>query len=79
MSNLAEAKARGGKILAFAPSGAKDITTVADHCIFLTHLRDELSPITYSVALQLFAYYIAKKNGNEIDQPRNLAKSVTVE
>ncbi len=79
LSNLMEVKARGGILLAFAPEGALEIDTIADDVLYLPHISDELSPIPYTVASQLLAYYIAKERGTEIDQPRNLAKSVTVE
>jgi glucosamine--fructose-6-phosphate aminotransferase (isomerizing) len=79
LSNLMEMKARGAPILAFAPEGAKEIAEIADDVLFLPEVSDELACIPYSVAAQLFAYYIARERGTEIDQPRNLAKSVTVE
>ena len=79
MSNLMEVKARGGEILAFAPKGEKEILKITDDVIWLPEVIDPLASIPYSVAGQLFAYYIAKLCGNDIDQPRNLAKSVTVE
>lgn len=78
-SNLMEIKARGGPVLAFAPEGAADIASVADDVFYLPRLPDELAPIPYSTAAQLFAYHVASLRGTEIDQPRNLAKSVTVE
>ncbi|NGX39948.1 MAG: Glutamine--fructose-6-phosphate aminotransferase [isomerizing] [Chlamydiae bacterium] len=79
LSNLAEVKARGAKILALAPKGAAHLEEIADDIIFLPPICDPLAPIPYSVASQLFAYYTALECGEEIDQPRNLAKSVTVE
>ncbi len=79
ISNLMEVKARGGTILAFAPKGYEPIKTITDDIIWLPKACDELSSILYSVATQLFAYHIAKLRGTDIDQPRNLAKSVTVE
>jgi glucosamine--fructose-6-phosphate aminotransferase (isomerizing) len=79
ISNLTEVKSRGAPILAFAFENTPDIETVADDVIYLPKCSDELAPIPFSVALQLFAYYVAKEKGTEIDQPRNLAKSVTVE
>lgn len=79
LSNLMEVKARGGPILAFAPEGAPQVDKIADDVIRIPVVIDELATIPYSVACQLFAYYIAKERGTEIDQPRNLAKSVTVE
>lgn len=78
-SNLMEVKARRAPLLAFATEGSPNIKNVADDVFFLPHLRDELSVFPASVAGQLFAYYIAKERGTNIDQPRNLAKSVTVE
>lgn len=79
ISNLLEIKARGAPILAFAPIGAPHIETIADDLILLPHVSDELASIPYAVASQLLAYYIALERGTDIDQPRNLAKSVTVE
>ncbi len=79
ISNLTEVKSRGAPILAFAFENTPDIETVANDVIYLPQCSDELAPIPFSVALQLFAYYVAKERGTEIDHPRNLAKSVTVE
>jgi glucosamine--fructose-6-phosphate aminotransferase (isomerizing) len=79
LSNLSEAKARGAPVLAFAPIGAPEIEKIADDVIWLPPICDELACIPYSVASQLLAYYIALERGTNIDQPRNLAKSVTVE
>jgi glucosamine--fructose-6-phosphate aminotransferase (isomerizing) len=79
ISNLTEIKARGAPILAFAPEGTPDIAQVATHVIWLPPICDELAAILYAVAFQLFAYYIALELETDIDQPRNLAKAVTVE
>jgi glutamine---fructose-6-phosphate transaminase (isomerizing) len=79
LSNLLEIKARSAPIIAFAPQGAEQIEEIATDVIWLPQVIDELACIPYSVAAQLLAYYIAKIRGTEIDQPRNLAKSVTVE
>lgn len=79
VSNLEEVKARGGYLVAFAPKGEKEIGQVADRVIFLPDTVDSLSPLPYAVATQLLSYEIALCLGREIDQPRNLAKSVTVE
>lgn len=79
ISNLMEVQARGGKILAFAPKGKEQILSVTSDVIWLPHTSDFLSPILYSIAGQLFAYYIAKLQKTDIDKPRHLAKSVTVE
>jgi glucosamine--fructose-6-phosphate aminotransferase (isomerizing) len=78
-SNLMEVKARGAPILAFAPHGATEIEKVATDIVWIPQICDELASIPYSVASQLLAYYIAVEKGTDIDQPRNLAKSVTVE
>ena len=79
MSNLMEIKARGGEILAFAPKGKEEVLTITKDVLWIPKAPDMLASILYSVAGQLFAYYIAKLRGTDIDQPRNLAKSVTVE
>ena len=79
MSNLTEVKSRGAPILAFAFEGTPDIESIADDVVYLPNCTDEIAPIPFSVATQLFAYYVAKERGTEIDMPRNLAKSVTVE
>jgi glucosamine--fructose-6-phosphate aminotransferase (isomerizing) len=79
LSNLMEVKARGAPILAFAPEGAEQIAAIADDVLWLPFVCDELACIPYAVASQLLAYYISLKRGTEIDTPRNLAKSVTVE
>ena len=79
LSNLTEVKSRGAPVLAFAFENTPDIESVADDVIYLPQCSDELAPIPFSVATQLFAYYVAKCRGTEIDHPRNLAKSVTVE
>jgi glucosamine--fructose-6-phosphate aminotransferase (isomerizing) len=79
LSNLMEVRARGAPILAFAPEGAPHIEEVATDVLYLPPIIDELAAIPYSVAAQLLAYYIARERGTDIDQPRNLAKSVTVE
>lgn len=78
LSNLMEVKARNGLIIAIA-SKEQDVSSVADEVIHIPDTIDPLSPILVTVVTQLFAYYMAKERGTEIDQPRNLAKSVTVE
>lgn len=79
-SNLMEIKARGGPILAFAPHDSEEIRAICDDFIPLpSNIPDEYAPFLYSVAGQLFAYHTANTLGTDIDQPRNLAKSVTVE
>ncbi len=79
VSNLMEVKSRGAPVIAFAFEKSGSLKEVADELITIPHCCDELAPIPFSVAAQLFAYYIAKELGTNIDQPRNLAKSVTVE
>lgn len=79
LSNLQEVKARGAPILAFAPENLKGVASIADDTIWLPPTIDELSPFASTIAGQLFAYYIAKERGCDIDRPRNLAKSVTVD
>lgn len=80
LSNLREIKARGGPIIAFVPEDAKEILDITKDVIFLPKGISDLSaPIPYSVAGQLFAYHFASLLGNNIDKPRNLAKSVTIE
>lgn len=79
ISNLQEVKARGAPILALAPENLKAVAKIADDVIWLPSTNDALSPFASTVAGQLLAYYIAKERGCDIDQPRNLAKSVTVE
>ena len=79
MSNMMETKARGGQLLAFAPKGKEEVLTITQDVVWIPKTSDLLASILYSVAGQLFAYTIAKLRGTDIDQPRNLAKSVTVE
>ncbi len=79
ISNLMEVKARSGPILAIAEEGCEGLEGIADDVIIVPKTLDELAAIPSSVAAQLFAYYIALCRGADIDQPRNLAKSVTVE
>ena len=79
VSNLQEARARGAKIVVVATEGDEDIKAHADHVIYIPKVNDYFIPITASVPLQLFARAIALLRGCDVDQPRNLAKSVTVE
>lgn len=79
VSNLMEVKARNGKVIAVAEQGQEGLEDIVDEIIEVPQTIDELAPITAAVATQLLAYYIAKERGANIDQPRNLAKSVTVE
>ena len=79
VSNMEESRSRGARIVAIATEGDEEIKKHADHVIYIPKVRDCFSPITATVPLQLFARYIAEMRGCDIDQPRNLAKSVTVE
>lgn len=79
VSNLMEIKARGGKTIAITHSGDQEIPAIADHTLFIPESSDELSALSTTVVGQLFAYYFARKRGRNVDKPRNLAKSVTVE
>ena len=79
MSNLSEVKAREGKIIAIANAGDRDIGALADEVILIPETLPALQPLLTVLPLQLLAYYIADFKGTDVDQPRNLAKSVTVE
>jgi glutamine---fructose-6-phosphate transaminase (isomerizing) len=79
ISNLKEVKARSGRVIALATEGDEDIKEAADHVLYIPPAPDELSAILEIVPLQLLAYHIAVRRGCDVDQPRNLAKSVTVE
>ena len=78
-SNLKEVKARSGNVIALATEGDEDIKEAADHVLYVPPAPEELLPILEIVPLQLLAYHIAVRRGCDVDQPRNLAKSVTVE
>lgn len=79
VSNIQEVKARGGKILAIVTQGDKEVTAMADYSIPIPEVEEALSPMLSVIPLQLLAYHIAVMRGCNVDQPRNLAKSVTVE
>ena len=79
MSNIKEVKARGAQVLALAQEGERRIFAEADEVLLVPATDPLLLPIPEIVPLQLFAYYVAKDNGCDIDKPKNLAKSVTVE
>ncbi len=79
ISNMKEVEARNGRIIAVATEGDTQVRTIAEDILYVPEIRDEFSPIVNVVALQLLAYYAAQARGTDIDKPRNLAKSVTVE
>jgi glucosamine--fructose-6-phosphate aminotransferase (isomerizing) len=78
-SNLEEVKARGGRVIAIVTEGDEGIAAHADEIICVPHVSEELQPLVTVVPLQLLAYHVADFKGTDVDQPRNLAKSVTVE
>lgn len=78
-SQIEQAKARGGRVVAVATDGDEQIEALADHVIWVPDTPWMLSPVTTVIPLQLLAYHIAALRGLDVDQPRNLAKSVTVE
>jgi len=79
ISNMEEVKARKGKIIAIATENDREIAKYADHVIYIPDVHKALLPILSVIPLQLLSYYIAVARGCDVDQPRNLAKSVTVE
>ncbi|KRA88677.1 MULTISPECIES: glutamine--fructose-6-phosphate transaminase (isomerizing) [Pseudomonas] len=78
-SNLQEVRARGGQLIVFADEKAGMTNGEGTHVVHMPHIHDILSPILYTIPLQLLSYYVAVLKGTDVDQPRNLAKSVTVE
>ncbi|MCA9543429.1 MAG: SIS domain-containing protein, partial [Myxococcales bacterium] len=78
-SNLQEVRARLGKVIALATEGDDEVDAHADHVIRVPDVPEQLQPFLTTVPLQLLAYHVADLKGTDVDQPRNLAKSVTVE
>ena len=79
ISNIQEIKSRKGKVIALVTEGDTDIASLADEYIEIPHMTECLEPLITTIPLQLLAYHIAICKGKDVDQPRNLAKSVTVE
>ena len=79
VSNIRQVKSRGGSVIAIATKGDASIKQLADYCLEIPEVPECLTPIVASVPLQLLAYHIAVLKGKDVDQPRNLAKSVTVD
>jgi len=79
LSNIAEVKTRNGKILIIATEGDQDVSQLSKDVLYIPKTEPELTPFLCIIYLQLFSYYVALELGHDIDQPRNLAKSVTVE
>jgi glucosamine--fructose-6-phosphate aminotransferase (isomerizing) len=78
-SNLQEVRARGGELVVFADQQAGMSNGEGTHVVNMPHIHDALAPILYTIPLQLLSYYVAVLKGTDVDQPRNLTKSVTVE
>ena len=79
LNSVYEVKARGATVIAVATEGDEEMSGIADHVLYVPPVSPLLTPALTAVPMQLLAYHIAVKRGCEIDQPRNLAKSVTVE
>jgi glucosamine--fructose-6-phosphate aminotransferase (isomerizing) len=79
INNIEQVKARGGTVIALATEGDEDIARKADHVLYIPQTSPLLTPVLAVIPLQLLAYHIAVRRGCDVDQPRNLAKSVTVE
>jgi glucosamine--fructose-6-phosphate aminotransferase (isomerizing) len=79
MSNLQEVMARGARVIAVASEGNESLAEMTDEIFYVPPTDEMLSPLLSAVPLQLFAYHVAKERGEKVDQPRNLAKTVTVE
>lgn len=79
ISNIQQVKARGGSVIAIVTKGDSTIAEIADHILEIPEVPEVISPIIVSIPLQLLAYHVAIKKGCNVDMPRNLAKSVTVE
>jgi len=79
LGNIAGFKKQSSRVIALASEGDKKVSKLADHTIFIPHAPELLSPILEIMPLQLFAYYMAIKRGLDVDRPRNLVKSVTLE
>ena len=79
VSNVQEVKARHGRLILVGDKNNRDLVEIADDCIFLPSVHPEMQPILYTIPLQILSYHIAHLRGCDVDQPRNLAKSVTVE
>ncbi len=78
-SNVEEIRARKGPVLAITTEGCTEVESLADAVLYVPHCHEALTPVVVTVALQLFAYYMGVARGYDVDRPRNLAKSVTVE
>jgi glucosamine--fructose-6-phosphate aminotransferase (isomerizing) len=79
ISNIEEIKARGGPVILIASEGDEELGRLADKLVLVPKVSERLQPVIYALPMQLLAYYVADHLGTDVDQPRNLAKSVTVE
>ena len=79
LSNIQEARAREGQVIAVGTEGDTCLAAKADHVLTVPRTDPRLAPVLATIPLQLLAYYVAVRRGCDVDQPRNLAKSVTVE
>ena len=79
ISNIEQVQARGGEVLAVATEGDDELRRLADHVIMIPEVSELLEPVIATIPLQLLSYYVAVRRGCDVDQPRNLAKTVTVE
>ena len=79
VSNIVEVASRGARVIGMAKEGKTEIEKVSDEVIYIPECCDEVAPVLAVIPLQIFAYYVAKERGCDIDKPKNLAKSVTVE
>ncbi|MBC7174293.1 MAG: SIS domain-containing protein, partial [Polyangiaceae bacterium] len=79
LGNLQEAKAREAKVIAIGTAGDETVRDISDETIEIPEVDEELTPFLTVIPLQLYSYYVADYKGTDVDQPRNLAKTVTVE
>jgi glucosamine--fructose-6-phosphate aminotransferase (isomerizing) len=79
LSNIQEVRARGADMIALASEGDEEIAAYAKHVLFVPRVPEMFAPVVVTPPLQLLAYHVPKLRGCDVDQPRNLAKSVTVE
>ena len=79
ISNIKEVKARGAFVIAITKQNNKEVCKVADDVIYIPEAEDLLMPVLAVIPTQLISYYVSIAKGNDVDKPRNLAKSVTVE
>jgi glucosamine--fructose-6-phosphate aminotransferase (isomerizing) len=79
LSNMQEVRAREGQVIAIATRGDESVMELAQHMVWLPRVHDDVLPLLTVLPLQLISYYVANLKGNDVDQPRNLAKTVTVE